>query len=63
MKDSHIYKRMNEPRIYKGYVRMIRESSIDVAKALLDNITTHASDHPKYQTLIEIYQQTHGTKH
>ena len=55
-KDTHIYQRMNDPRIVKGYIKMLRESDIDTANKLFLRIKNEASDHYRFNDIQAIYQ-------
>lgn len=56
MKQSHIYQRMNDNRIVKGYIKLLRESDLTTAKLLFQNITLEAYDHPRYLDIKQIYE-------
>lgn len=55
-KDTHIYQRMNDPRIVKGYLKMLRESDIDIANKFFLRIKNDASDHPRFTDIRNIYE-------
>jgi hypothetical protein len=56
MKDSHIYQRMNNPKVVKGYLNTILHKDFFTAKTLFGNITLAANDHPRYQAIVDAYQ-------
>jgi hypothetical protein len=55
MKDSHIYIRMNDPKVVKTYIKMIRELDIDTVNKLFDNIKEQANDHYRFSDIQAIY--------
>lgn len=57
MKDSHIYNRMNDTKVVKVYLNMIRENALQDVKHLVGNITLEASDHPRYPAIMTAYEQ------
>lgn len=61
MKDTHIYQRMNNTQVMKGYINIIKTYEDDVVKQLFANITKDASDHPHYNSLKAAYEQRYGT--
>lgn len=56
MKDSHIYQRMNNPKVVKGYLNTILHKDLQLAQQLFGNITLVASDHPRYPAIVDAYQ-------
>lgn len=56
MKDSHIYERMNNPKVVKGYLNTILNQELWIAQALYGNITLEANDHPRYPAVHDAYQ-------
>lgn len=55
MKDSHLYKRMNDVNVFKVFMNMIKTSDEQTAKDLFANLTVHAKDHPKYDNIRAAY--------
>jgi len=55
MKNSHIFERMNNPKVVKGYLHTILYSEYDIATELYNNITVEALDHPRYQAIKDAY--------
>ena len=56
MKDSHLYQRLDNINAFKVYCTMFRTYELETVKEIYDNLTIQASDHPKYQTLKDIYE-------
>ncbi len=57
MKDSHLYKRMNDYFAMKSLVAMIESHDLPTVVQLYNNITEQASDHPKYQAIVQAYKK------
>lgn len=57
MKDSHLYKRMNDYFAMKSLVGMIETSDLPTVVQLYNNITEQASDHPKYPAIAQAYNK------
>ena len=55
MKDSHIYQRMDNPKVVKGYLNTILHEELYIAKALFANITLEANDHVRYPAIVDAY--------
>lgn len=56
MKDTDIYNRMNDPKVVKTYIKMIRELDMDIVNQLYENIKQHASDHNRFKDIQAIYE-------
>ena len=56
MNNSHIFQRMNDPRIVKGYLKMLRECDLETAKILYMRIQNEASDHIRFTDIKAIYE-------
>jgi hypothetical protein len=57
MKDSHLYKRMSDYFAMKSLVGMIETCDVPTVVQLYNNITEQASDHPKYQAIVQAYNK------
>jgi len=55
-----LYVRMNNGRIFKSYIKMIKEYPEDIAKELMINLTSQALDHPKYAEVKQVYDERFG---
>jgi len=46
---------MNDPKVVKTYIKMIRELDIDTVNKLFDNIKEQANDHYRFSDIQAIY--------
>lgn len=60
MKNSHIYERMNNNQVIRIYSNILKTNEEHVARELFANITEQAHDHPKYNSLKEVYDKRFG---
>lgn len=57
MKDSHIYSRMNNPKVINAYLKILADGEIQDAKNLFANIILEANDHPRFSQLETVYNE------
>lgn len=57
MKDTHLYQRLSNNVTYRSLYNFIRTQPLDIAGEAMLNITRDASDHPKYNSIKQLYEQ------
>lgn len=57
MKNSNIYKRMDDPNVITYYLDVIDTKPLQEVKFLVGNITLEANDHVLYPIIIKAFQQ------
>lgn len=55
MRGTHLYDRLSNPTVVKVYMNMINNNDLENVKYLIGNITLEANDHPRYNALLEAY--------
>lgn len=57
MKDSHLYKRLDNNYSFRSIVTTIAKHDFDVVTEMFNNLTNEAYDHPRYNHIKSLYEE------